>query len=106
MIHRRRNSETTRIRATGGEHLLVADCPARADCRGSIDFPYIQIAVQLGDSSHDGETVTYRIDGRNYAVTVDGRLAPLQLHGVTPGAHEVVLTDPAQCTPPEVVVCE
>ena len=78
----------------------------RAICQGQIGFPYILTGVQLDDTSHDGETVTFSIDGYNYATTVVGRRAKLEVHGVAEGTHAVTLTDPGQCVPPEEVACE
>ena len=54
--------------------------------------------------NHDGETVTFSVDGTPIDATVSGRFAPVTL---TPfvGAATVELVDPAGCVDPIPVDC-
>ena len=77
----------------------------KAVCKGSGANQYLLTGVLLEDTSYDGETVSFRVDGLDYDTTVVGRRAILEVPGATSGNHEVVLTDPFQCVPPKKAIC-
>jgi len=77
-----------------------------ATCLGPIGFPYLVTGVQLEDTSLDGETVTFNVDGRNYAAPISGRSARLEIHGLAEGPHSVRLADPNGCFARQEAVCE
>jgi glucose/arabinose dehydrogenase len=66
----------------------------------------VQYRVIMTDNSHDGESVTFQIDGANddTLVIANGR-AQSQQNGFSAGAHTVTLSDPAGCFPDRVVDC-
>lgn len=78
----------------------------KAVCRGTSPQQYILTGVLLDDDGHDGETVSFRVDGVDYDVTVAGRQARLEVRDVSPGQHEIILTEPFHCLPPKKVICE
>lgn len=65
----------------------------------------LQARALLTDSSHDGETMIFEVDGVPQVVTVNGDRASLRMTS-TPGAHTVSLTDPGSCKPDVPVTCQ
>ena len=76
-----------------------------AVCRGPITNQFLLTGVLFDDASHNGKTVTLRVDGQDYDVTVVERLARLEIPGITSGKHEVVLVTPGACVPPKKTTC-
>jgi len=75
-----------------------------ARCGGTAPNNFLLMGVLLNDSSHNGETVTFEIDGTPQVLTVINRLARLEML-VAPGAYEIEMTDPAGCAPKATVEC-
>ncbi len=66
----------------------------------------VQYRAVLTDGSHDGEMVTFQIDGGNDQTrTISGDRAQGQQTGFSLGQHTVTLSDPAGCFPDRVVTC-
>jgi hypothetical protein len=65
----------------------------------------LQARLSMTDGSHDGEPVTFEVDGAPYVVSIDGSAASLVIGGAAPGPHTVELTDPAGCFPVRTPVC-
>jgi hypothetical protein len=63
------------------------------------------IRLVFTDDRHDGEQVTFTVDGRSRDFIVRGRRAQAMLSGAPPGPHTVELTDPAGCFPVQTPVC-
>ena len=63
-----------------------------------------QMRVTLTDTSHDGETVVFSIDGTPFPRTIFGNVAGFQMD-VASGMHTIALDDPAACVAPVVVNC-
>lgn len=76
-----------------------ARCPARHGNNRLV------IWARLFDDSHDGEQMTFTVDGRERLVTVSGNLAETVLPHAHPGARVVELTAPAGCFPPREPIC-
>lgn len=65
----------------------------------------LQVRVGFANTDHDGDTVTFTIDGREREVTIVGRRARLSINGAPSGKHTVELTDPSGCVPKQMPVC-
>jgi hypothetical protein len=65
----------------------------------------LQGRILLTDTSHDGESVTFTVDGNPIVTTVDGSVAQWKITGAASGGHTVELTDPAGCYPTNNVTC-
>ena len=66
----------------------------------------VQYRAILTDNSHDGETVTFQIDGGNDQTrTISNDRAQGQQTGFSLGSHTVTMSDPAGCFPERVVTC-
>jgi hypothetical protein len=65
----------------------------------------LQARLTMTDGSHDGEPVTFEVDGAPQVVSIDGSVALLVIGGVSPGSHTVELTQPAGCFTPRTPVC-
>lgn len=66
----------------------------------------LQMRVVLTDASHDGETVTFNVDGADRVGTVVGNQARVQVNNAASGTHTIELVDPVDCAPRRTVVCE
>jgi hypothetical protein len=90
----------------GGDVITCADTlrfVARCVARGPVNLLPVQLTLR--DASHDGERVTATVDGEPRTLTVVGNRARTVIVGAAPGAHTVVLTEPAGCFPAEVTTC-
>lgn len=65
----------------------------------------LQTRLVMKDGSHDGEAVTFEVDGAARVVPINGIWAQLVITGAAPGPHTVALTDPAGCFPVQTPVC-
>lgn len=83
----------------GDIHVLKRECP------GTSGNSYLLLGVLFFDSRHSGKTVTFTVDGEEFDAVVSGRLGRLEIGGPTPGSHEIELADPANCAPPQTVIC-
>ena len=67
--------------------------------------PRLQARVRLTDTSHDGETITFTVDGEETVVPISGSTASLQTTDVTSGNHTVGVVNPPGCFEDRAVVC-
>ncbi len=65
----------------------------------------LQMRVLFNDTSHDGDTVTFDVDGTPHIVPIVGRAARLSIPGAGAGSHTIDLTDPGSCVPAQTPVC-
>jgi hypothetical protein len=89
--------------AAGGGGVPCADISVfQARCQAGNN---LQARALLTDSSHDGETMVFEVDGVPQVITVNGDRASLRLTS-TPGLHTVSMTDPGSCRPDVQVNCQ
>jgi hypothetical protein len=74
-------------------------------CEVSRDANRLQVRLVLIDESHEGEQVTFTIDGVERNATISGNRAQTVLLGVPFGPHSVILSEPAGCFPEQKPVC-
>jgi choice-of-anchor B domain-containing protein len=66
----------------------------------------VQYRSLMSDGSHNGETVTFQIDGgSDHTITITNGKAQGQQAGFALGQHTVSLSDPAGCFPDKIVTC-
>jgi hypothetical protein len=65
----------------------------------------LQMRAVFADSSHDGQPVTFNVDGADHTVNISGRTARFKINGASSGAHTIELADPAGCVPVQTAVC-
>jgi hypothetical protein len=65
----------------------------------------LRIRLVMRDTTHDGEPVTFAVDGLEKVSAIRGDRAQIGLRGVAPGAHTVALVEPAGCFAPVTAVC-
>ncbi len=73
-----------------------------------VDRPFgnlLQMRVVFSDTSHDGDNVTFDVDGSPQVATIAGRTARFSVGPVASGAHTVELSDPSGCVPVQNPVC-
>ena len=72
---------------------------ARARCHNSD----LQVGIALADDSHDGDTLTLRINGQDQVIPIHGNLA----HASSPGQglNTLQLVNPPDCGPAKTVRC-
>ena len=79
----------------------------QARCRvNGAGLNVLQMRVIFTDPSHDGEMVTFNVDGAPQPATVIGGQARLQVVGAASGAHIIAVSDPPDCVPRRQVICE
>ena len=90
------DAATATVTDPGGSGIPCEDMTvfqARCNNAGSV-----QMRVFFTDNSHDGEQVTFTIDGTDVqVVTINNNRAQLSLPNYGAGPHTVELTDPAGC---------
>ena len=59
----------------------------------------------MTNGSHDGEQVTFQVDGAPLVLAISAGKAQTVIAGAAPGPHSVALTDPAGCFPTQTPVC-
>lgn len=92
--------------ADGGDGIPCGDLFAfQTRCIAGGPGNRLQARVRFSDTSHDGDTVTFNVDGGDHVVTIVGNQARLSINGAASGLHDVDLTDPAGCVPAQMPVC-